>query len=165
MSALGFSPPGGGPVDGGVIQRRAARVLLIDAADRVLLLHGVDPARPEHGYWFTVGGGLDGGETPAQAAARELAEETGLTVDPARLGEPIWRNVTDFPFDGRWYHQEQDFFAYRVQSLRPDTGGFNHIEHATIDAYRWWSVAELAETGDRFYPEELVELLRGILEG
>ena len=36
-----------------VIARRAARVILLDATGRVLLLHGCDPARPEHAYWFT----------------------------------------------------------------------------------------------------------------
>ncbi len=45
-----------------LIPRRAARVLLLDGAGRVLLLRGFDPAMPEHRYWFTVGGGLDDGE-------------------------------------------------------------------------------------------------------
>ena len=89
-------------------------MLLIDAQERLLLLHGFDPARPEQGYWFTIGGGLDPGETPAQAAARELAEETGLMLAPERMGDPIWHDVTTFPFDGRWYRQEQDFFVVRI---------------------------------------------------
>ena len=38
------------------IARPAARVLVMDAAWRVLMLHGHDPARPDHWYWFTVGG-------------------------------------------------------------------------------------------------------------
>ncbi|MCB9746054.1 MAG: NUDIX domain-containing protein [Alphaproteobacteria bacterium] len=42
-----------------------------------------------HSYlqgWFFPGGGVDGGETPEQAAVRELAEETGLRpTGPARF--------------------------------------------------------------------------------
>lgn len=147
------------------VERRAARVILIDAADRVLLLHGLDPARPEHDYWFTVGGGLDPGETAAQAAARELGEETGLRVDPAELGEPVWRDLIDYPFDGKWYHQEQHFFVYRVPSWEVRTDGYELDEHTAITGHRWWSLAELAGTDERVYPGELVALLRGILEG
>jgi 8-oxo-dGTP pyrophosphatase MutT (NUDIX family) len=148
-----------------LIERRAARVLVLDADGRLLMLHGYDPARPEHTYWFTVGGGLAEGETPASGAARELAEETGLVVEPAALGEPVWRQATQFPFDGRWYRQQQDFFVLRVSAWAVRTDGFNAVERASIDAYRWWSMEELVASGERFYPEELPDLVRGILGG
>src|ERR1700741_4782643 len=90
-----------------LIPRQAARVLLLDAAGRVLLLRGFDPAMPAHRYWFTVGGGLDDGESMLDAAARELFEETGLRVSPDRLEGPVWHERTRFPFDGHWYVQEQ----------------------------------------------------------
>jgi 8-oxo-dGTP pyrophosphatase MutT (NUDIX family) len=155
--------------------RRAARVLLLDWSDRVLLLHGHDPARPDEPYWFTVGGGLDPGETPAQAAARELAEEVGLVVSPQTLDGPVWRQVIRFPFGGRWYEQEQDFFLLRVpRPTQPEGGalpewevsatGRGALEVATIDGHRWWSRAELRTTTEKYYPDELPDLLEGMLE-
>lgn len=144
--------------------RRAGRVLLVDAEGRVLLFHGRDPARPDHEYWFTPGGGLDAGETTAQAAARELFEEVGLAVDPQSLGEPVFRDVTEFPFDGRWYRQDQDFYLVRVDSWQVDTAGFDEIELGSIDGYRWWSAPELERTPDRYYPAELPTLLRSLVE-
>ena len=146
------------------IPRRAARVILIDADDRVLLLRMFDPARPDFRYWVTIGGGLEPGETPAQAAARELREETGLVSAPVDLGEPLWRQTTEFPFDGRWYRQDQDFYLLRVETLEVNIDGFEEIERASIDDYRWWSVAELEATSERFYPDALVDMLRGILD-
>src|SRR5450755_2643030 len=53
-----------------VIARRAGRVLVVDAAGRVLLLQGFDPAAPAEMFWFTIGGGADAGESLAEAAAR-----------------------------------------------------------------------------------------------
>jgi 8-oxo-dGTP pyrophosphatase MutT (NUDIX family) len=141
------------------IPRRAARVLLLDAQARVLLFHGWDPARPEHHYWLTPGGGLDDGESSAEGAARELFEETGLRVSAAELGEPVWRELTEFPFDGVWYRQEQEFFLYRVIEWAVDTTGFNAVERGSIDTHRWWSPQELATTTDRYYPRELLTLI------
>ena len=145
------------------IPRRAARVLLIDGAGRILMFHGFDPARPAHSYWFTVGGGLEPDEPAAAGAARELAEETGLRLTAAELGEPVWREVTEFPFDGRWYRQEQDFFLVQVATWQVDTEGFDAVERDSIDGYRWWTIEELETTADRFYPVDLPGLLRRLL--
>jgi 8-oxo-dGTP pyrophosphatase MutT (NUDIX family) len=143
--------------------RRAARVLLLDASDRVLLFAGTDPARPGHGYWFTPGGGLDPGETPAEGAARELAEETGLRLTPGELGAPVWSETVEFPFDGVWYRQEQEFFLVRVTSWDVDTAGFNDIERASVSGHRWWSLAELSATAERYYPPDLPQRLAAAL--
>jgi len=37
------------------------------------------------GKWYLTGGAIDPGEQPADAAARELLEETGLIVEPYRF--------------------------------------------------------------------------------
>lgn len=145
------------------LHRRAARVLVIDATGRVLLFRGSDPARRDHRYWFTPGGGVDPGETPAQGAARELAEETGLQARPEELGQPVWDEVTTFPFDGQWYRQEQQFFVLRVPAWQVDTGGFDQIERDSIDDHRWWSVDELESTDERVYPADLADLIRRVL--
>jgi 8-oxo-dGTP pyrophosphatase MutT (NUDIX family) len=143
-----------------VLDRRAARVVLVDHADRILLLRGCDPARPGPRWWFTPGGGLNPGESTADGAVRELFEETGLRVTPGELGEPVWHQVTRFSFDNRQYRQEQDFYLVRVAEWQVDTAGFNAEERATIDEHRWWSAAELDATDEIVYPENLADLVR-----
>ncbi|HEX2773260.1 MAG TPA: NUDIX domain-containing protein [Micromonosporaceae bacterium] len=144
-------------------RRQAARILVIDGTGRVLLFRGCDPARPSHRYWFTPGGGVHPGESPAQGAARELAEETGLRVRPDELGQPVWDEVTTFPFDGQWYRQEQQFFVLRVPAWQVDTAGFDQIEQSSIDDHRWWSVNELESTDERVYPADLADVVRRVL--
>ncbi|MBB5872227.1 8-oxo-dGTP pyrophosphatase MutT (NUDIX family) [Allocatelliglobosispora scoriae] len=142
--------------------RRATRVLLVDGLGRVLLFHGADPAEPDRPYWFTPGGGLDEGEEPRVAAARELMEETGLAIDPAALGEPVHREVARFSFDGVRYRQEQEFFLLRVDSFEVSTAGFDEIERDIIDKHHWWTVAELAGTDEVYYPLDLIDVLRRV---
>lgn len=145
-----------------MITRRAGRVLVIDAGGRVLLLHGFDPAKPEEPYWFTIGGGAQPGESLAEAAARELREETGIRAQADELGEPVWHEVTDFSFDGTSYRQEQDFFQLRIGSAVVLTDGLDDEEAAVIDGHRWWTVDELESTSESFYPRELPRLLRDL---
>jgi 8-oxo-dGTP pyrophosphatase MutT (NUDIX family) len=154
------------PGEGPALHRRAGRVLVIDADYRVLLLHGFDPARPGQPYWITAGGGAKAGESLAEAAARELREETGIIARPAELGEPVWHQVAEFSFDGRQFRQEQDFFLLRVGAPgRPpevSADGLEDEEAAVIDGYRWWTMAELESTSESFYPANLIGLIRGL---
>jgi 8-oxo-dGTP pyrophosphatase MutT (NUDIX family) len=151
------------PPDGEMLSRVAARVLLIDAADRLLLMRGLDPGRPLLRYWFTVGGGLDDGESTLDAAVRELFEETGLRLPASALAGPVFHETTYFPFDGHWYSQEQDFFVARVDTWDADLSGFSDIERATVEEVRWWSLDELIAATDTIYPANLVPLLRSVL--
>lgn len=153
--ALPLDAVGSNPVD-----RVAARVLLLDAAERVLLFRGQDPREPERGsWWLTPGGGLDPGETPAQGAARELFEETGLRLDAAFLAGPVHERVAEFVFDGQAYRQSEQFFLARVHAHEVHTGGFTALEVASMLEHRWWSPAELRGSDVVVYPEALVEVL------
>ena len=145
-----------------VVERRAARVLLVDPAGRALLLYGGDPARPDTFWWFTPGGGLETGESPAEGAARELFEEVGLRVEPGELGEPVWHQVTEFSYDGRLYSQQQQFFLLRVPGWQVDFAGMDAEEKATITAHRWWSADEIEASSESIFPVELPDLLRRI---
>ena len=141
------------------VRRTAVRVLPIDGLDRLLLLHGFDPAEPERPYWFTVGGGLEPGESPVIAGVRELAEEVGLVVEPAALVGPLGEATIEFGFDSVRYVQQQTYYAVRVDAAPISFAGQDAIEHASIDAHAWWTVDDLRRTADRVYPDDLADLL------
>ncbi len=139
--------------------RRTARVVLLDPADRVLLFEAMDPDRPERPFWVTPGGGSGPGEDIRAAASRELAEETGLAVDPDRLVGPVWQRAAVYRFDGRTQVSDEYFYLARTTTTEVDTSGFEPLEAATVRGHRWWTVAELAGTPAVIYPEQLAELL------
>ncbi len=58
----------------------SALVLLVDAQRRILLQHRDAHAARFPNTWGFVGGSIEDGETPEQAAYREVQEETGLMI-------------------------------------------------------------------------------------
>ena len=141
------------------LERRAARVLLVDADGRVLLQNCCDPSDPSQRWWNTTGGGVDPGETAAQAGAREVTEETGLPVDPAQLGPVVHRRVTEFSFGGASYRQEEEYFLLRTEAFDGTPTHQTPLEVDAVLGLRWWTREELRATGERVYPEELADVL------
>jgi 8-oxo-dGTP pyrophosphatase MutT (NUDIX family) len=130
----------------------------------VLLLFGFDPADPGHPFWFTVGGGAEPGESFAEAAARELREEVGITVGVSELGDPVWQRVADYGFAGMRFRQKEEYFLLRVASSAVSLDGMDQLERQTVTAYRWWSPPELESLAEPIKPAELPGLLRRLVQ-
>ena len=142
------------------VDRRAARVLLVDASGRVLLFRGHDPDQPGNGsWWFTVGGGLDEGESHLQAATRELLEETGLRLAQEQLTGPVHQEVAEFSLAGTRYRQDNAFFVATIDAHEVETDGFSAFEETFVLDHRWWTRDELRATSETVYPEGLAGLL------
>ena len=126
-------------------ERLVARLIPLDPQNRVLLLRGVDLSEPEHPFWFTIGGELDGVETPAEAAVREAREEVGLRVQPAMLGDPLWSGVSEFSLQGVPVRNLQSFFVLRVPHFEPTWDGMDEFERLSHRGSRWWPLSDLVE--------------------
>ncbi|MFJ2650622.1 NUDIX hydrolase [Streptomyces sp. NPDC087420] len=151
----------GGDFGGGEL-RKVARVVLLDPEDRVLLLHGYEPDDPGDTWWFTPGGGLEGDESRAEAALRELVEETGITQ--VELGPVLWHRRCSFPFDGRRWDQDEWYFLARTTQTETAPGGLTELERRSVAGLRWWTSAELLAARETVYPTRLAELLRTLLD-
>lgn len=152
------------------IPRATSRILVLDPADRFLLFfamagHSVDPVRrPDAvGFWALPGGGLDPGETHAQAAVRELREETGLVSEmPMRL---IASRTSIYPWKGRRYEAREQFFFARVATDALDVSGWQEGDRRWMRDLGWWTLDRLAATDDIVRPPGLMGLARDIIAG
>lgn len=150
------------PFDG-LPHRPTARVLLLDLDQRILLLRGRLPgSAPGPGAWFTVGGGVEPGETYEQAAAREIREETGLTE--FELGPVVWlrQGVLNIPHPTVLKEQ---YILARCAGGDPRRDGWDEAERTLIDDIRWWTLTELETTADRVFPPGLAHRLPPLLAG
>jgi putative (di)nucleoside polyphosphate hydrolase len=97
--------------------------------------------------WQMPQGGIDPGETPRQAALRELGEEVG--TDKAEIiAESQVLHRYDLPAEiagrmwgGRFRGQQQIWFAMRFTGEDIDIN--IATEHAEFDAWKWVAASEL----------------------
>lgn len=107
-------------------------------------------AGAEH-LWQMPQGGIDKGETPEEAAWRELYEETGIRSASLIAEAPDWIHY-DLPpelvgiaLKGKYRGQKQRWFAFRFEGdeseirINPPPGG----HEAEFDQWAWKPMADL----------------------
>ena len=146
-------------------ERITARVILMDPQRRVLLMKGRLPSDPEApGAWFTVGGGVEAGETILEAAAREIVEETGFR--DAVLGPVVWYGEGVYhDRKRRPFVVKESYVVARCAGGDLSRDGWQPLERELVDDIRWWTLEDLAACREDIYPLDLVRMLPDILEG
>jgi 8-oxo-dGTP pyrophosphatase MutT (NUDIX family) len=135
--------------------RRAARLIVLDAEGRALMFRYDVPGRDP--FWVTAGGECEPSETFADAARRELLEETGIVADP---GEEIARMTPEFiTVEGEPVQADERFFLVRVAEAAIDTSRHTALEQQMMTQHRWFTLDELADWPEAVFPANLAAMI------
>jgi 8-oxo-dGTP pyrophosphatase MutT (NUDIX family) len=140
-------------------------VILLDPADRILLLKGRLPSDPTGpGAWYTVGGGVEDGETIHHAAAREIVEETGLT--DAVLGPLVaYGEGVHYDRKRRPLVVKESYVLARTAGGALSRAGWQPLERELVDDMRWFTLGELRALDEDVYPLGLADMLPPLIAG
>ena len=127
--------------------RPGVGLMLLNSAGRVFAGRRIDNPG---GAWQMPQGGIDGDETPVEAALRELGEETG--IPPTKVSilreSDEWRSY-DLPprlipklWGGRWRGQKQRWFALRFHGADADIR-LNAVGKPEFSEWTWMSKPDL----------------------
>jgi 8-oxo-dGTP pyrophosphatase MutT (NUDIX family) len=124
-------------------KRMGAAVYFRDDADRVLL---VEPTYRRE--WLLPGGAVEAGESPFEAAAREVEEELGLTVRPGRLLLVDW-------FPPQPDRTEGVGFVYDGGVLDPSQTARIEVPPDELRGWAWCTAEDAARRGSSLLVREL----------
>jgi dATP pyrophosphohydrolase len=136
-------------------------LVLIHTADlKVLLLERADKV----GFWQSVTGSIEEGETPYQAAIREVQEETGLDASQYKFED--WQALNVYEIYEHWRyryapgvtHNTEHLFGLELPSMLPvQLAPDEHVRYEWVDwrvaakkVFSWTNVDALKRLGARY---------------
>jgi 8-oxo-dGTP diphosphatase len=132
--------------------------MVFDPAGRVLLIRcAVMRADGEFVFWLTPGGEIEAGETPVEAAKRELREELGLAGE---VEGPVYTEATRFEHQGEMRDNLDFYFRARCGVGDPVLRGVTADEIAIMREIRWWNAEEVESSAERIFPLDLGARMR-----
>jgi len=135
-------------------------LVLIHTEDlQVLIMERADKA----GFWQSVTGSLEAGETPKQAAVREVLEETGLHAERYELQD--WQVANTYDIYPHWRHRyapgvttnvEHQFALVLPSPLPIQLAPDEHLQYAWVEwreaaqrVFSWTNVDAIKRLGER----------------
>ena len=151
--------------------RPAVRILLLNDADELLLMRTDDPnttdidGKQRGPIWYTIGGGVEEGESLLETAAREAFEEAGIPKEAIAFGPIVWYNSRDLILRGVPVHIQNRFILARTRQREFSLDHLTPEERDVVQTLAWFSLEKLRSCPETIYPRDLLKHLPDLLAG
>lgn len=131
-------------------------VVLHDGAGNVLLLERLDRAN----FWQSVTGSLEVGETPFQAALREVAEETGFRLPETQLDD--CRHHIEYEIYPHWRHRYAQGVTHNTEHWFRAQIAANSVPQ--LSEHRAWQWLPIVQAAERVFSPSNREAILALLD-
>ena len=130
--------------------RKCVRAILLAGGSQVLLME-MDFPWNDGPIWILPGGGIEKGESAAQALTRELREETGYDLNQTLA--PIGHGKEPYPEAG--ITLIHTYYLIDVNRFEPQPENLEAREAEWLRRFRWWPLDELGASNTIVLPSNL----------
>lgn len=152
-------------------KRKSIRFLLFNSQNQLLLIRVVDPSttgidkKSRDAFWCTPGGSMEPNETVEETIARELFEETGLSINDVQVGPFVWYGKHRMIIRGQETEMNEQFIVLHTVKNELSTANFTDEEKEVITNLTWLSYEEILNHHEVIFPVILRSHLPDIISG
>lgn len=103
---------------------------------------------------------MEEGESFEEALKRELFEELGIELSGSDFTPQIYYRFPLYELkNGETVQSEERFYLVRLDETEFSYTNWTESENKRMTVGKWWSVEEIKASGEKFFSEDIVEIL------
>lgn len=145
--------------------RKSSRAIVLNKQNQIFLFrYTFDFFAEKESIWITPGGALEEGESFEEALKREIYEELGLELTE-EVPCVFYRTPLYELKNGETVQSEERFYLVYCDEESFSYEGWSESETKRMTAGKWWSAKDIRQSEEKFFSEDVVEIMEKLSAG